>query len=90
MKILDALAAGTPTVTTTYGNEGIGASPGKDLLVADDPAGFSAAVIRLLKDSHFAEQIAGNGRNFVREHYTVEASVNKLESLYYKLSHRTR
>jgi polysaccharide biosynthesis protein PslH len=37
VKILDAMAAGTPVVTTSYGNEGIGATPGRDLLVADDP-----------------------------------------------------
>ena len=90
VKILDALAAGTPTVTTTFGNEGIGASPGKDLLIADDREGFAAAIVRLLKDRDFASRIAENGRNFVRLHYTVEASVSKLETLYRDLSPRTR
>src|SRR5208283_3084824 len=50
VKILDALAAGTPVVTTSYGNEGIGAVPGRDLLVADDAEGFAAAVLRILRD----------------------------------------
>jgi len=29
VKILDAMAAGTPVVTTSFGNEGVGAAPGK-------------------------------------------------------------
>jgi len=90
VKILDALAAGTPTVTTSYGNEGVGAVPGRDLLVADSTADFAASVIRLLRDRDFASRVAGNGRDFVRQHYTVEASVSKLRSVYSKLSRNVR
>ena len=38
VKILDALAAGVPVVTTTYGNEGIRAEPGREVFIADNPA----------------------------------------------------
>ena len=37
VKILDAMAAGVPVVTTSYGNECIRAEAGKDILVADVP-----------------------------------------------------
>src|SRR5207302_967431 len=46
-KNLDAMAAGCPIVTTTLGNEGLGATPGEHLLTADTPGDFAAAVVRL-------------------------------------------
>ncbi len=51
VKTLDALAAGTPVVTTSIGNEGIGAKPGEHLLVGDTPASFAAQVVLLLCDA---------------------------------------
>lgn len=82
VKVLDALAAGTPVVTTTYGNEGIDGVPGRDLLVADDPQAFAEAVILLLRDREKAERIGASGRAYVAEHYGLEAVVVKFESLY--------
>lgn len=82
VKVLDALAAGTPVVTTTYGNEGINAVTGRDLLVADDPEAFAAAVVRLLTDREMATRLAANGRDFVREHYGLETVIDRLEKAY--------
>ncbi|MEJ2685561.1 MAG: glycosyltransferase family 4 protein [Candidatus Sulfobium sp.] len=82
VKILDAMAAGTPVVTTSYGNEGIGAVHGRDLLVADRPEDFAAAVVRLLKDREFANEIGRNGRTFVKENYSLGAVMQKIESAY--------
>lgn len=82
VKILDSMAAGTPVVTTSYGNEGIGAIPGRDLLVADDPMQFAAAVVRLLRDPAYARRIAENGRIFVKEHYSLESVLEKMEAAY--------
>ena len=82
VKILDALAAGRPVVTTSYGNEGIGAEPGRDLLVADDPAGFAEGVVRLLREPEFARQMAENGREFVRKNYSLESVIDRIESCY--------
>ncbi|MGN6608724.1 MAG: glycosyltransferase [Jatrophihabitans sp.] len=50
MKLLDALAAGTPIVTTTVGAAGLAARPGHHLEVADGTEPFAAAVVRLLTD----------------------------------------
>jgi len=86
VKVLDALAAGTPVVTTTYGNEGIGALPGRDLLVEDDPAAFAAAVVAILRDPALAGRLAANGRAFVTEHYGLDAVVAKLEAVYRELA----
>jgi polysaccharide biosynthesis protein PslH len=82
VKILDALAAGRPVVTTSYGNEGIGAVPGRDLLVADDPAGFAEGVVRLLSEPEFAATLADNGKEFVRRNYSLESVIERIESSY--------
>ncbi|MEJ2696152.1 MAG: glycosyltransferase family 4 protein [Candidatus Sulfobium sp.] len=86
VKILDAMAAGTPVVTTSYGNEGIGAVPGRDLLVADGHEAFAAAVSRLLMDAEFAAEIGANGRAFVRRNYSRQTVISEIESAYEELA----
>jgi len=86
VKVLDALAAGTPVVTTGYGNEGIGGIPGRDLLVEDDPAAFAAAVISLLRDPELGERLAESGRAFAAEHFSLEAVVAQIEAVYRELA----
>jgi glycosyltransferase involved in cell wall biosynthesis len=85
VKILDAMAAGTPVVTTSYGNEGIGAVPGRDLIVADSDEGFAEAVVRLLSDEDHARNLAQRARRFVNKHYGKQAVIGKLESSYAEL-----
>ena len=41
-KVTESLAAGVPVVTTSVGAEGLRAESGRDLMVADDDAGFVA------------------------------------------------
>lgn len=85
VKVLDALAAGTPVVTTTYGNEGIGGMPGQDLLVADNPQGFADAVVALLRDPELAARLSGSGRAFVEENYSLDSVLAKIEAVYREL-----
>jgi glycosyltransferase involved in cell wall biosynthesis len=86
VKVLDAMAAGTPVVATTYGNEGIGAEPDRDILIADDPEGFASQVVRVLYDRSFAEKLGNSGQVYIRRHYGKEAVFSKLESLYEQLT----
>jgi len=88
VKILDAMAAGTPVVTTSFGNEGINAVAGRDLLVADDPEGFAGAVIRILQDQEFARHLAGAGREFVEKNYNREAVIAEIVAAYEELTGR--
>jgi polysaccharide biosynthesis protein PslH len=88
VKVLDALAAGTPVVTTTFGNEGVGAETGKDILVADNPEDFAAAVIRVLTDRKLAEALSFNGKEFARKNFSHHSAAEKLESAYRELVNR--
>ena len=78
-KTLDALAAGCPVVTTTIGNDGIGATPGQHLLVADSPADFAAAVTRLLRDPAERARLGDNARRFAAERFAPAVSAAALE-----------
>ncbi len=69
LKILESLALGTPVVATSKGAEGLDLVPGRDLLIADEPADFAAAVLRLLQDAALRETLSFNGRRAVEAKY---------------------
>jgi glycosyltransferase involved in cell wall biosynthesis len=82
VKILDALAAGRPVVTTPFGNEGVGAESGRDLLVVDSASEFADAVVRLLRNPEVGERLGAQGRDFVARHYSPAALLAQLEGVY--------
>jgi polysaccharide biosynthesis protein PslH len=82
VKVLDALAAATPTVATTFANEGVGAVPGRDLLVADAPEDFAAAVVKLLLDREYATRLGKSGRDFVRGTFGCESVMARLDAVH--------
>lgn len=69
LKILEALAAGRPVVSTTLGAEGLHLKPGRDLLLADTPAEFANAVVTLLERRGYAQEMAAHGQETVRHLY---------------------
>ena len=69
LKILEAMAAGLPVVTTTVGCEGIEAKAGVHALFADDPAAFAAAVVRLMDERALALRLSAAAREFVERVY---------------------
>ncbi|UPU37112.1 glycosyltransferase family 4 protein [Geomonas paludis] len=86
VKVLDALAAGTPVVTTSFGNEGIEAAPGVDLLVADSAHDFARAVVTLLRDREQAERLGASGAAFVAANYSIGAILQRIETAYRELA----
>ena len=78
-KTIDALAAGCAVVTTTIGNDGLGAVPGEHLLVADTPAEFAAAVVRLLRDPALRCQLGAAAARFAVECCSPDVSAAALE-----------
>jgi glycosyltransferase involved in cell wall biosynthesis len=72
LKILEAMALGTPVISTTLGAEGLQVTPGEDILVADTPQAFADQVVRLLGDSDLRTHLSRNGRRLVENHYSWE------------------
>ena len=78
-KILEAMAMGRPVVSTSLGAEGIDARPGTDLLLADEPHDFAAAVGRVLDDPGLGEALGARGRALVEKGYSWTAAARRLE-----------
>jgi glycosyltransferase involved in cell wall biosynthesis len=81
-KLLEYLAMGRPVVATTAANEGIGAMPGRDLLIADTAPALADTVAGLLADPARAESLGEAGRAFVTASWTWEAHFYKLEEAF--------
>jgi glycosyltransferase involved in cell wall biosynthesis len=64
-KIVQALMVGTPSVTTAVGAEGLGVRDRREVLIADDPSEFAAAIERLLKRQLAWRGLARRGRRHV-------------------------
>jgi len=77
-KILEAWAAGVPVVSTTLGAEGLACRDQEHLLIADDPAGFAAAVSRLLASAEDRARLGAAGRRLYEERYCWPAAWKSL------------
>jgi glycosyltransferase involved in cell wall biosynthesis len=70
LKIVEAMAAGVPVVSTSKGVEGIGHAAGEHLLIANGPREFAEAVERVLTDPGLAGSLAASARKLVEERYS--------------------
>lgn len=69
-KILEYMALGIPTVTSSIGLEGLAAKKNKDLLVADTIEEYISAITTLNTNSNFAENIAKNALSYVKQYHS--------------------
>lgn len=69
LKILEAMALGTPVVSTTKGAEGLDVCHGENILIADTPVGLADAILGVLGDPSLRARLAAGGRGLVEERY---------------------
>lgn len=85
-KALEAMAYGKGIVSTTLGVEGIAVSHNTELLLADSPADFAAAVLTLVRDHQQGgecnQRLGQRARAFVETHYSWKIIAPRLEQLY--------
>lgn len=80
MKVLSAMAAGLPVISTSLGAEGLnGMHDGNELMIADDPHQFATTVEQLLKDKYKRIELATNARKVLLEYYSWEHVLSNLE-----------
>lgn len=82
LKILEALAAGLPVVSTSIGAEGLSLEAGRQLTLADTPESLAAALLQCLADPAAALEQAARGRKTVAERYDWEMLAGKLEEVW--------
>lgn len=81
-KILEAMAAGVPVVTTSVGIEGIEAHNGEEVLIRDTPQDISEGVIQLLSDKKLYVSLASKARTLIEKHYDWRTIAAGLDALY--------
>jgi glycosyltransferase involved in cell wall biosynthesis len=69
LKILEAMAVGTPVVATSKAAEGLDARDGEHLMIADTPRRFAEAVHHLLSDPAGAHAMADRARTLFQARY---------------------
>jgi glycosyltransferase involved in cell wall biosynthesis len=82
LKILEALAAGLPVVSTRIGAEGLELTPGRHLVVVEDVAGMAGALLECLRAPGRAREMAECGRQEVRARYDWDVLAGKLERVW--------
>jgi glycosyltransferase involved in cell wall biosynthesis len=80
MKLLEAMRAGMPTVTTKDGAAGLDVEDGREMLITDDPDRFAEYVVRLLSDDKLRAGVRAAGYDFLRNHHSIEAARARLET----------
>lgn len=68
LKVLEALALGTPVITTRKGVEGLDLLPERDFLLADTPEEFAGQVVRLLRSPQLRAELVEQGRSAVQRY----------------------
>jgi glycosyltransferase involved in cell wall biosynthesis len=87
LKIIESMALGTPVVSTSKGAEGLQVNPGDNILIADTPEEFSAAVLSVLGSPELRRRLSKAGFQLVREKYSAEAMGRSFNSLLSRLVH---
>lgn len=81
-KILEAMATGTPVVTTKLGAEGLKVEPGKHLLIGDTVEDLTNLTVSLLKDRQLQQKLARSAVKVVGEEYNWKNISADLDKLY--------
>jgi glycosyltransferase involved in cell wall biosynthesis len=82
LKILEALACGTPVVSTRIGAEGLDLQPERHLVVVDEIDQMAEAVVRTIRAPQPAQGMAEAGRQQVLRLYEWDALADRLERLW--------
>lgn len=81
-KVLEAMAVGTPVVTTPRAAEAVGAVPGEHLLVGAGATEIAAAVLAIIGDRAEARGLAVRARRFVEDGFGWASSAEALEHVW--------
>ena len=69
LKILEAMAAGVPVISTTLGAEGLEVTHDENILIADTNEEMIEAIMRLIERPEDGKQLSGAGRALVSKRY---------------------
>jgi glycosyltransferase involved in cell wall biosynthesis len=85
LKVLEALAAGVPVVSTALGVAGLGLRDGVEVLLGETPGELAAQTVRVLSDDELATRLSEDGRRLVEARYDWSVVARPLVELHASL-----
>jgi len=82
LKILEAMAAGLPVISTRVGAEGLDLVPGEHYIAADEPEAMADALVSWIRDPRPARAMAERSRAFVLDRYDWDSLAQMLERVW--------
>jgi O-antigen biosynthesis protein len=80
-KVNQSMALGVPVVVTSIAAEGMYLVHEDNAMIADDPASFADAVVRLWTSRELWEKVSANGCRNLRDHFSAEAAAKPIAEL---------
>jgi len=77
LKIMEAMAVGLPVVSTSKGCEGLGLKSGEGIVIENDPGAFADAVIRLLTEHDYRQEMSRIAHDVCKERFDWENVLTK-------------
>lgn len=85
-KLLEAMGAGRPVISSTLGNSGIGAIHNQEIIEANNDADIANAIAALSSDTALAQRISLAAKQFINTRYSWPAIYKQLDSTLLKIS----
>jgi len=77
-KVTEAMAHGTPIVSTSVGVQGMNIRHREEVMVADTPDDFAQCIEALINDENLHERLSNNSILYAKENYTIEKVTEKM------------
>jgi len=84
LKLLDYMASGLPTITTSLGVEGLHEDIINCLLIEDNLCNYAEKIDKLLHDRILYNDLSHYGRNYVEQYYSWDKNLNPFLNIYNK------
>ena len=83
-KVIEAMALGTPVVTTPQAGRAVGATPHEHLLVAREPRNIAAEALALMEEPAEAAALARRAREFVEDRFRWEMAAEAVDGAWHE------
>jgi glycosyltransferase involved in cell wall biosynthesis len=83
-KVLEAMYARKPVLTTEIGNEGINAVPGRDIFICSTPDEFQREAIRLLHLPEEQINIGNSAHEFIKKNFSWDKILKDYENILFE------